>query len=102
MHVDTLTQPRAHSRPSGGGGRGDLSLRGLRNLKWTFLAAEGIGKNIRKTNMEPQSAIAEEAAGGGRRSPRRGRTRGQDYISGKTLTFHMFDTNFNYTHSDIL
>lgn len=28
-------------------------------------------------------------------------TRGQDYTSGKRLTFHMFDTSLNYTHSDI-
>lgn len=68
---------------------------------WTLLAAEGIGKNIQKMK---QGATKSNCRGGcvGSRSPGSRKTRGQDYVSGKTLTFHLFDTNFNYAHSDIL
>lgn len=64
------------------------------NLIKTLPAAQGIGKKHRSWDVELQRAIAQEAAPGAGLTRWR-RTRGQDYLSGKTLTFRMFDTNFN-------
>lgn len=76
--------------------------RGREESEGGFPSDQGNQQKYTKDKIQSCKAPLLRRLRGGEGLLRQGRTRGQDYISGKTLTFHMFDTNFNYTHSDIL
>lgn len=93
-----------HSRTSGNGSYDDPHMESPRSRELEspgcltlpeFISLEGVESQA----LGLQKEMTHEAKQGGSLLHWR-KTGGQDYNSDEMLTFHMFNTSLNYTHSD--
>lgn len=113
LNVKNTDAARGTQKTLRGLSRDDQYRKVLRNMKWNLAAACPHLNSVSPRGLtvpEPQTTERNYQILPLRPTPRKAVQGGSllccskrkeaGYISDKTLTLHMFDTSFNYTHSD--